>query len=52
MRRIEIFPLANFAIVSVILTNHDGIIPEELLVSRHSCARCLLAECNDAAVKS
>jgi hypothetical protein len=50
MRRIEILPLANFGIGSAILTNHDGIIPEDLLLLRSSCAPNLLAECNDDAV--
>jgi hypothetical protein len=31
--------LARFGIVSVILTNHDGIIPEDLLLSRHGSVR-------------
>jgi hypothetical protein len=39
MGQIEIFRIVKFGIVSVIVTNHDGIIPEDLLLSRASSVR-------------
>jgi hypothetical protein len=51
IRRIGIFPIAKFGIVSAIVTNHDGVIPEDLLLSRHSSVRLFWPKCNDAAVE-